>query len=134
VEQVVLAGGVDAARVEVRAVIEPLSERRDVQVAITVPEGLDPAGEMQRAYTVQLRGPLPSFRELDALGIVFPVEADVVPLEAKGPDGGKVVEVRFVWAENVPAAIRAELSFDRGVERVNVPPPPPPPEPSGAPL
>jgi hypothetical protein len=128
-EDVELVGeGLESAHVEVRAVIEPLSERRDLQVPVAVPEGLDPTGAIRRNYTVQLTGPLPSFRQLDALGLTAPVEADVVPLPAEVAGGGKVVEVRFRWAQNVPPDIRSELSFDRAVDRVDVPPPPPPPE------
>jgi hypothetical protein len=102
-------------------------------VPVAVPEGLDPTGAIHRTYTVQVTGPLPSFRQLDALELAAPVEAEVVPQQAEAADGGKVVEVRFRWAQDVPPAIRAELSFDRALERVNVPPPPPP-EPAGAPL
>jgi YbbR domain-containing protein len=134
-EQVELVGPeTDAVRVEVRAVIEPVTERREIQVPIAVPDGLDPTGAIPRSYTVLLSGPLPTFRLLDALGLPFPIEAEVVPLPIKSADGGKVVEVRFRWSQSIAPEIRADLSFDRALERVDVPPPPPPPEGTGAPL
>ncbi len=131
VELVADEGG--SAHVEVRAVIEPLTERRDVNVPIVVPDGLDPTGAIRRSTVVQVHGPLPAFRKLDALDIPFPIEVDVVAVPDDVPDDGKAVELRFRWADAVPPEIRAELTFDRAVERVVVPPPPPP-EPAGAPL
>jgi YbbR domain-containing protein len=125
-----------AAHVEVTAVIEPLPETREVQVPVAVGSDVDPTGVVPRAMSVEVSGPMPRFRELDELGAAFPVEAQVVPLDVDAPDGGRVLEIRFRWAELVPPEVRAELTINRKSERVNVPLPPPPPEPEelGSPL
>lgn len=118
------------ARVTVRVDIEPEMETRELSVPIPVPEELDPMGAIPETVTVQVSGPRLSFQALDALELGYPVDASVVPREAKTANGEPVVELRFGWASGVPAEVSTALSIDHGVEVVVLPPPPePPPEP-----
>ncbi len=116
------------AEVIVRVVINPKQDSRPVVVTVVVPEGLDPTDAVPRTYDVVVNGPRPDFRVLDGLGVVLPVRADAVKVEGEGKGGG-VAEVRFSWDESVPQDLRERLSFDHGVERIELPPPPLPPTP-----
>lgn len=123
-EGVALVDG-DRPEVTIRAVIIPRAESRRYAVAVIVPEGLDPTGAVPRTYDVEVTGPLPDFRLLDAMELPLPVVADAVPAEV--PEGSEpIAEVRFSWDERVPADVRGRLSLDREVERVELPVPPPP--------
>lgn len=116
----------DEAMVTVRAIINAKQETRRLVVPVVVPQGIDPTGAVPRTYEVELRGPVPDFRVLDGLGVSFPVEARVV-VDEGGGEGGGVAEVRFGWADRVPQDLRERLSFDRTMERIELPAPPPPP-------
>lgn len=115
--------GRESPKVTVRAVVEPVLEERELTVPVEVPESLDPTGAVPPTHQVVTSGPLPAFRELDALGLAFPVEAEVVPLAGED-EGARTVEVRFRWAEEVPEAVSEALSFEHGVVRVVLPPRP----------
>lgn len=117
------------ARVTVRVEVEPELETRELAVPIPVPDGLDPMEAIPESVTVQVSGPRLSFAELDEAALRYPVDAAVVPREAKTANGEPVVELHFDWAEGVPADVTAALSIDHGVEVVVLPPPPEPPEP-----
>lgn len=119
---VVSAGG-EAPTVEVRAVVGPVEDRREVAVPVVVPDGLDPTGVIPNVYAVEVSGPLPAIRRLDGAGIPLPIEAELVVLEGETADGGRVVEIRFSWAETVPVAIREALKLDHGAVRVSLPAP-----------
>lgn len=110
-----------APTVEVRVVVEPVEDAREVSVPVPVPEGLDPTGVIPETYEVQVSGPVTSLDALDALGIAFPIEAEVVAVQSRTATGGKVVEIRFGWTSAVPAEIREALGFDHGVVRVALP-------------
>lgn len=112
------------AEVEVRAEIQPSIESRDFTVPVPVPPALDRTGVIPRTYSVQVTGPTPDFRELERLGIAFPVEADVVPM-SETAGGNRLVEIRFRWAETVPKAVSDALDIDHGVVRVSLPAPAP---------
>ena len=116
----------DVPRVRVTAVIEPIVESREFTVPVPVPQDLDRTGVIPRTYGVQVTGPVPSFRELEKLGVAFPVEADVVPVRADA-DGNRLVEIRFRWAETVSASVREALDLDQAMVRVSLPPAPPAP-------
>lgn len=113
------------ARVEVRITIAAKSGARTFTVPVTVPEPVDPTGSIPRTYEVEITGPVPDLKALDASGIAFPVEA-AAELVSGSAEAGGVVQVRFTWAEKVPAALRQRLELDHGVERVTLPPAPPP--------
>lgn len=115
-------------RVTIRAVIIAKPESRRYTVAVVVPEGLDPTGVVPRTYEVEVSGPLPDFRVLDALELLSPVVAEVSRVgEPDAPDS--MAEVRFTWAEGVPQDLRGRLSLSRELDRVKLPvlPPPAPP-------
>ncbi len=124
----------EAARVTVRVEIEPEMESRELSVPIPVPEDLDPMGAIPETVTVQVSGPRLSFGDLDELELRYPIDATVVPREAKTANGESVVELRFGWASAVPSEVSASLSIDHGVEVVVLPPPPAPPPPVEPPV
>lgn len=126
--------GDERPAIDVRVVIEPLPETREFTVPVAVPEELDPTGAVPQSYSVTVSGPLPRFRELDALELTFPVEANVVPLDGRSADGGKKVEVRFTWKPLVDSTLQKALSIDHGVEQVVLPPPPATPPPTTPPV
>lgn len=118
------------ARVTVRVEIEAEMEMRELSVPIPVPDELDPMGVIPESVTVQVSGPRLAFQALDALELRYPVDASVVPRDARTANGEPVVELRFGWSDGVPADVSTSLSIDHGVEVVVLPPPPePPPEP-----
>jgi YbbR domain-containing protein len=106
-----------AARVRVRALVEPTNEERDVTVRI--PEGALVAGLglIDESYRVRVSGPMPAFRVLEEAEIDEPVTASVEQLEI---EGAALVQVRFEWSERVPLGVRDQLRLDRGVVRVPV--------------
>jgi YbbR domain-containing protein len=114
-------------RVTVRVEIEPEMEMRELSVPIPVPDGLDPMGVIPESVTVQVSGPRLAFQALDGLELRYPVDASVVPREARTANGEPVVELRFGWSDGVSADVSNELSIDHGVEVVVLPPPPEPP-------
>jgi hypothetical protein len=116
----------EQAEVVVRAAVQPRPEERSYTVPVAIPDELDPTGAVPRTYEVEVSGPMPDFRTLEAHGIAFPVEA-VAEIVEGDPQHGGVVEVRFSWAASVPGDVRARLQLDHGVERVRLPPRPPPP-------
>lgn len=116
----------ESATVTVRALVQPKQMTRTVTVAVSVSESLDPTGAIPRTYEVELTGPQPDFRLLDLQGLDRPLRAEVVRVEGESQDGG-VVEVRFGWTDGVASEIRARMSLDRAVERIELPAPPPPP-------
>jgi hypothetical protein len=117
---------VQMPRIDVIVKIRPVEVTREQKVPAIVPDKLDPTGAVPEMFTVQISGPLPAFRVLERLGMLLPIEAEVVELDEKAADGGKVLEVRFHWAESVPPEVRESLSFDPDVARVPVPPAPKP--------
>lgn len=125
--QLVRPAGEDA-RVKVRVSIVAKKDARRFTVPVVVPDGIDPTGTIPRTYEVEITGPMPDLRALDATGVLFPVEA-VAELVSGTAQTGGVAEVRFSWSESVPAALRKGLELDHGVERVSLPPPPAPPSP-----
>lgn len=118
--------GSDGAKVDVRVVVAPKVGTRRYTVPVVVPERIDPTGAVPRTYEIEVTGPVPDLRTLEELGIAFPVEA-VAELVSGSPQAGGAVEVRFSWAESVPAGLRARLRQDHGVERLSLPAAPPPP-------
>ncbi len=114
------------ARVSIRVEIEPIVETRELSVPIAVPDGLDPTGKIPKTVSVQVSGPRLSFGALDDLGVEFPIDGSVVPLEGRTDAGGKVIELRFGWSSAVPVDVASALSIDHGVETVVLPPPPAP--------
>ncbi len=130
VGDVELVAAQNQPRVTVRVEIEPELETRELSVPIPVPDEIDPMGVIPESVTVQVSGPRLSFQALDGLELRYPVDASVVPREAKTANGEPVVELRFGWSDAVPADVSTALSIDHGVEVVVLPPPPePPPEP-----
>lgn len=121
------AGVDDDAMVTVKATVKARQETRSMEVLLSLPEGLeDPTGAVPRRFEVSVTGPAPDFRVLDGLGVEAPVEAQASKGEGEG-DGGGVVEVRFSWAERVPADLRGRLALDRSLVRIALPLPPAPP-------
>ena len=118
----------ESPRVKVRVQIAAKTDSRSFTVPVVVPESVDPTGTIPRTYEVEVTGPLPDLKALDASGVTFPVEA-VAELVSGSAQAGGVAEVRFTWAESVPTALRQRLALDHGVERVTLPPAPPPPPP-----
>jgi hypothetical protein len=109
-------------RVEVRAVIEPVVETRQWVIPVDVPEQLDHSGVIPSTYTVEVTGPRPKFRRLGELQLEVAVEAEVVPLREKTTTGGRMVEVRFGWGDDVPEDVRQALRLHHRVVRVSLPP------------
>ena len=125
---VVLLDAGTMARVNVRAIINAKQETRPYVVPVLVPDAVDPTGAVPRTYRVTVDGPLPDFRVLERLSVVFPVEARASVVERQ-LDGSATVEVVFSWADAVPEEIRRRLSYDHAKQRVALPPPPLPPPP-----
>jgi hypothetical protein len=121
----VVGEGSEPTRVRVRVVIDPLAHERSYVAPIgTIPPELRDRQGVPSTLDVVVRGPLPSFRVLERLGLTVPV---VVDARLEAVPGGDVAVLELHWADAVPVEIRNSLGFSPTQVRRELPPTSPPP-------
>jgi len=120
----------DPVYVRVVADIAPRTERMARRVVVERSAIMLDRGGLPTQVEIELSGPAPEFRVLEAAGLDAVLEA-VVRADPEAPDRA-FIEVG--WAEGVPAGVREALSIDPSRVAVDLLPlPPRPDEPTGAP-